>query len=182
MLEALYAGSIEDAARREQTLSLTQVERQALESLAALNALDFLSKATTIKILAEVKRASPSRGDLAEIAEPSALASIYADFGASAISVLTEERKFKGSIDDLRSVRASVTVPLLRKDFIANEYQILEARAAGADIVLLIVAGLAPKRLLQLKRFIEELGMTAFVESHNSDEVKFAVDAETSLL
>ena len=96
--------------------------------------------------------------------------------------MLTERHKFLGSLEDLVSVRAKVAVPILRKDFIANEYQILEARAAGADIVLLIVAGLERRRLLQLKSLIEELGMTAFVETHNADEVNFAVDSGTKLL
>lgn len=182
MLESLYAGSIEDAARREQSLNIREVELAALAASPSLDALTYLAKSDRIKILAEVKRASPSRGDLAEISSPKELATVYANNGASAISVLTEERKFKGSLADLKAVRDSVQVPLLRKDFIANEYQILEARAAGADIVLLIVAGLEAKRMSQLKRFIEELGMTAFVETHNADEVKFAVDIESHLL
>jgi indole-3-glycerol phosphate synthase len=135
-----------------------------------------------VRILAEVKRASPSRGDLAEIPDPTILAEIYAKNGASAISVLTEQRKFKGSLADLEAVRAKVSVPLLRKDFIANEYQVLEARAFGADIVLLIVAGLDQKTISRLKNFIEELGMTAFVETHNAEEVKLAVDMGAKLL
>ncbi len=182
MLEGLYAGSLEDAAARESLLDIISLERLALAQTEPLDALRHLAKSSTIKILAEVKRASPSRGDLAQISDPAALAETYAYSGASAISVLTEQRKFKGSLEDLREVRARVAVPVLRKDFIANEYQILEARAAGADIVLLIVAGLAQKRLLELKNFIEQLGMTAFVETHNADEVKFAVDADARLL
>jgi indole-3-glycerol phosphate synthase len=182
VLEGLYAGSLEDAAERESLLDTNSLERLALAQTAPLDALQHLAKSSNIKILAEVKRASPSRGDLAQISDPAALAETYANSGASAISVLTEQRKFKGSLEDLREVRARVAVPVLRKDFIANEYQILEARAAGADIVLLIVAGLAQKRLLELKNFIEQLGMTAFVETHNADEVKFAVDADARLL
>jgi indole-3-glycerol phosphate synthase len=96
--------------------------------------------------------------------------------------VLTEERKFKGSLADLISVRKNVGVPLLRKDFIANEYQILEARAAGADIVLLIVAGLPQRDIERLKHFTEELGMTAFVETHSHDELKRALDVDTKLI
>jgi indole-3-glycerol phosphate synthase len=133
-------------------------------------------------VLAEVKRASPSRGQLAEIPDPAVLAEIYANNGASAISVLTEERRFKGSLADLTAVRAKVSVPLLRKDFIANEYQILEARAAGADIVLLIVAGLSLKDITRLKTFVEDLGMTAFVETHSSDELKLAIDIDTKVV
>lgn len=182
MLDELFAGSIADAQTRRENVSLERVEKAALSQTPALNAIEFLAPAGQIKILAEVKRASPSRGQMAEIPDPAALAKIYAENGASAISVLTEERKFKGSLEDLISVRANVQVPLLRKDFIANEYQILEARAAGADIILLIVAGLAQKDIERLKRFTEELGMTAFVETHSEDELKRALDVDTRLV
>lgn len=182
MLEGLYAGAISDAASRQEQISLSKIESLAIAAPAPLDALDFLSKAEHVKVLAEVKRASPSKGDLAEIANPADLAETYASNGASTISVLTESRRFKGSLEDLRAVRARVSVPVLRKDFIANEYQILEARAAGADLVLLIVAGLEEKRLIQLKHLVEELGMTAFVETHNADELRLAVDIDTQVL
>ena len=182
MLEELFAGSIADSQRRQQALPTQAVERLALANIPAIDALFHLAPGDQIKVLAEVKRASPSRGQLNEIADPASLAKIYASAGASAISVLTEERKFKGSLEDLVAVRAAVDVPVLRKDFIANEYQILEARAAGADIVLLIVAGLAQKELLRLKHFIEELGMTAFVETHSETELLRALDLDTKLL
>ena len=182
MLDELFAGSIADAQTRRESVSLERVEKAALSQTPALNAIEFLAPAGQIKILAEVKRASPSRGQMAEIPDPAALAKIYAENGASAISVLTEERKFKGSLEDLISVRANVQVPLLRKDFIANEYQILEARAAGADIILLIVAGLTQKDIERLKRFTEELGMTAFVETHSEDELKRALDVDTRMV
>ena len=182
MLEELFAGSIADAQRRQEVLSAQVVERVALENIPAIDALLALAPGDQIKVLAEVKRASPSRGQLNEIADPAELAKTYASAGASAISVLTEERKFKGSLEDLVAVRAAVDVPILRKDFIANEYQILEARAAGADIVLLIVAGLPQKQLARLKHFIEELGMTAFVETHSETELLRALDLDTKLL
>ncbi|MFM1954347.1 MAG: hypothetical protein RL118_538 [Actinomycetota bacterium] len=182
MLSSLYAGSLEDAANRQQSIPFSEVEALALSTKPALNALEFLAPSDHIKVLAEVKRASPSRGDLAAIANPADLAATYAAYGASAISVLTEERRFKGSLDDLKAVRARVDVPLLRKDFIANEYQILEARSAGADIVLLIVAGLEQTRLLELKEFTESLGMTAFVETHDAVELARAVDCGAKLI
>jgi len=182
VLEELFAGSIADTQRRQEALSAQVVERAALENIPAIDALLALAPTNQIKVLAEVKRASPSRGQLNEIADPANLAKIYEAAGASAISVLTEERKFKGSLEDLVAVRAAVDVPVLRKDFIANEYQILEARAAGADIVLLIVAGLAQKQLVRLKHFIEELGMTAFVETHSETELLRALDLDTKLL
>lgn len=182
MLEELFAGSIADALARRDKAPLDKVEKSALDQSPAIDALAFLAPSNQIKVLAEVKRASPSRGQMAEIPDPAALAKIYAENGASAISVLTEERKFKGSLEDLIAVRANVPVPLLRKDFIANEYQILEARAAGADIILLIVAGLPQKDIERLKRFTEELGMTAFVETHSEDELKRALDVDTKLV
>ena len=177
MLGSLYAGSLADAAARKAQVPFSEVETLALSMKPALNALEYLAPSSHIKVLAEVKRASPSRGDLAAIANPAALAETYANNGASAISVLTEERKFKGSLADLRAVREAVSVPVLRKDFIADEYQILEARAAGADIVLLIVAGLEQAELVRLKDFTESLGMTAFIETHSAEEVYRAVDA-----
>lgn len=182
MLDSLYAGSLADAAARQEQVSIQEVEHLALATAPALNALQFLAPANHIKVLAEVKRASPSKGDMAEIADPAALAETYAANGASAISVLTEQRRFKGSLDDLRAVRARVAVPLLRKDFIANEYQILEARAAGADIVLLIVAGLDQATLVRLKRFAEELGMTAFIETHDHAEVLRALETGSKFI
>lgn len=182
MLDELYAGSIADAAHREESVSLSQIEKLALSAIPPIDAKHVLQPAPTVKILAEVKRASPSRGDLAAIADPAGLAETYANAGASAISVLTEERKFKGSLEDLRDVRTRVSIPLLRKDFIANEYQILEARANGADIILLIVAGLEPKLLKRLKSFTEDLGMLAFVETHSQREVDVAIDVEAQML
>jgi len=175
VLADLYAGSLADAAQRLESKPLAVVEKQALSKSPAIDALAALAPIDTVRILAEVKRASPSRGQMAEIPDPAALAEIYAANGASAISVLTEQRKFKGSLADLESVRSRVDVPLLRKDFIATEHQILEARAAGADIILLIVAGLAEKEIARLMDFTQQLGMTAFVETHSEEELKIAI-------
>lgn len=152
------------------------VEAAALAREPALDARAALAPAPHIKVIAEVKRASPSRGILADIPDPAALARAYADGGASAISVLTEERRFGGSLDDLVAVRAAVDTPLLRKDFIAEPYQVLEARAAGADLVLLIVAALDHSTLAELHALVLELGMTPLVETHDADEVRRAVD------
>ena len=182
MLEALYAGAIEDALTRRKDLRLEDLERLVNEVTPALDALAALAPANKIKVLAEVKRASPSRGDLSSIPDPAELAGVYSSNGAAAISVLTEERRFKGSLKDLIEVRDRVDVPLLRKDFIANEYQLLEARAFGADIFLLIVAGLDPATLHRLKRFGEDLGMVAFVETHSADEIRVALDLDAKLL
>src|SRR5690606_6851087 len=122
-----------------------------------------------VAVIAEVKRASPSRGQLAEIPDPAQLAVEYAAGGARCISVLTEGRWFGGSLDDLAAVRAAVDVPLLRKDFIISTYQVHEARAYGADLVLLIVAALEQKVLVGLLERIESLGMTALVEVHTEE-------------
>jgi indole-3-glycerol phosphate synthase len=182
VLADLTAGALQDAAQRRETVSLAQVESLALAAPPALDALEALAPAARVKVIAEIKRASPSKGNLAEIAEPAELARLYAEGGASAISVLTEGRKFLGSLDDLRAVREAVELPLLRKDFIAEPYQVFEARAAGADIVLLIVAALEQSTLVELNRVALELGMTVLVETHSRDEVLRAVDLGASLI
>lgn len=135
-----------------------------------------------MKIIAEVKRASPSRGALADIPDPAALAVSYETGGASAISVLTEGRKFLGSLADLESVRDAVRLPVLRKDFIAEPYQVFEARASGADLVLLIVAALDQQKLGELYQLVTQLGMTALVETHSADELSRALDIGAGLV
>lgn len=182
MLEQLLAGSLEDARQRRELRSYSELEQLALSRTPALDALAALAPEDHMKVIAEVKRASPSRGDLAGIPEPQALAAQYEAGGASVVSVLTEERKFKGSLADLEAVRKAVSIPVLRKDFIGDEYQVLEARAAGADLVLLIVAALPQARLEALNDLIHELGMTALVETHTADEVARAVDLGAQLV
>lgn len=182
MLDDLMAGSRADAARRRAQLPTAILERRAMQQAPALDAVAALSRRETVNIIAEVKRASPSRGRLAGIPDPAKLARSYEQGGAAAISVLTEERKFLGSLDDLEAVRAAVNVPVLRKEFIGEEYQILEARAAGADLVLLIVAALDQSTLLRLKTFTESLGMTALVEVHTREEFERACEVESKVL
>ncbi len=182
MLENLYAGAAEDSARRSASISPSQLEAVIASRRPAIDATLALTPRDRVHILAEIKRSSPSKGALAPIENAAALASIYQEHGASAISVLTEERKFKGSLEDLEQVREVTNVPLLRKDFISNEYQLLEARAHGADIFLLIVAGLDVPTLARLKSFGEELGMTAFVETHCREELKIASELGAKLI
>src|SRR5690606_27226093 len=160
VLADLTAGAVQDAERRALTRPLAEVEKAAWARPAARDALAALAPAERVKIIAEVKRASPSRGALAEIPDPAHQAGLYELGGASAISVLTEERRLGGSLADIEAVTDRVLVPVPRKDFIATPYQVLEARAAGADLALLIVAGLEPKVLQQLYTLIIELGMT----------------------
>lgn len=130
-----------------------------------------------VAVIAEVKRASPSKGALASIDDPAALARDYVLGGAHCISVLTEGRRFGGSLTDLAAVRAAVDVPVLRKDFVVSSYQVWEARAYGADIVLLIVAALEQPALVSLVERAQSLGLTPLVEVHEADEVQRALDA-----
>lgn len=182
VLADLTAGAVADAERRALTRPLAEVEAAALARPAAKDAVAALAPSERVKIIAEVKRASPSRGALAEIPDPAHQAALYETGGASAISVLTEERRFGGSLADLEAVTARVSLPVLRKDFIATRYQVLEARAAGADLVLLIVAGLEAPVLRDLYGFVRELGMTPLVETHSADELEVAIDLGAPLI
>ncbi|RXZ69286.1 indole-3-glycerol phosphate synthase TrpC [Agromyces albus] len=171
MLSELTANAVADSLVRREARPLAEVEAAALVRPPALDALEALRPSSHVKVIAEIKRSSPSRGALATIGDPAALARSYELGGASAISVLTEGRKFGGSLDDLEAVRAAVALPILRKDFIATPYQVLEARAAGADLVLLIVAALDDRELRELYDLIIELGMTPLVETHSAEEL-----------
>lgn len=182
VLADLTAGAVEDAERRALARPLSEVEKAAAARPAALDVSAALAPASRVKIIAEVKRASPSRGALAEIPDPARQAALYETGGASAISVLTEERRFGGSLADLEAVTERVALPVLRKDFIATPYQVLEARAAGADLALLIVAGLEPKVLSELHGLILELGMTPLVETHTAAELDVAIDLGATLI
>jgi len=182
VLHELLADAVSDADQRLLTRPFASVEAAARAYPPALDALAALAPASHVKILAEIKRASPSRGSLAAISDPAALAVSYEAGGASAISVLTEGRRFQGSLTDLEQVRAAVKIPLLRKDFIGTPYQVFEARAAGADLVLLIVAALDQPTLILLHNLINELGMTALVEAHSKDEVSRALDIGASIV
>lgn len=182
MLSELLAGAVADAEQRRTTRPLAIVEAAALDRAPAIDALSALAPAERVKIIAEVKRASPSRGTLATISDPAALAVSYESGGASAISVLTEGRRFKGSLSDLEQVRAAVRIPVLRKDFIGEPYQVFEARAAGADLVLLIVAALDHSTLQSLHDLVRQLGMTALVETHSAAEVDRALEIGASLV
>jgi indole-3-glycerol phosphate synthase len=171
VLSELTENAVADAEARRAERPLAEVEAAALARPPALDALAALAPADHVKVIAEIKRSSPSRGALASISDPAALARMYELGGASAISVLTEGRKFGGSLADLEAVRAAVSLPVLRKDFIATPYQVFEARAAGADLVLLIVAALDDATLAELYGLITQLGMTALVETHSADEL-----------
>jgi len=141
-----------------------------------------LGRAGRVNVIAECKRRSPSRGVLAADYEPVAIARHYQSGGAAAISVLTEPTFFDGSLDHLAAVRESVDIPVLRKDFIVDEYQLFEARAAGADAILLIVAALEQEALHRLQQRAWELGLAALVEVHDESELDRAIDSGARLI
>ena len=171
---------------RRRLVSLTELQDRTAAAEPARDAWTALGGNSVhrgqLKVIAEIKRRSPSKGDLAGIADPAALAVQYADGGASVISVLTEQRRFNGSLADLDAVRARVDVPLLRKDFMLDEYQIWEARAHGADMVLLIVASLSDAQLRDFSALSHELGMSVLVETHTAEEIERAIAAEARII
>ena len=182
VLDELVAGALEDQQTRELTVSLEDVKKAALAAPAPIDATRWLKRADGIPVIAEIKRASPSKGHLSDIPDPAALAREYERGGASAISVLTEGRKFLGSLDDFDKVRAAVHIPVLRKDFIVTDYQIFEARAHGADLVLLIVAALDDAQLKHLLDLAHELNMTVLMETHTREEIERARKAGAKVI
>jgi indole-3-glycerol phosphate synthase len=182
VLDDIISGVREDLERRRAQTPLSELEARVAAAAPALDPVPAFRAAPGVAVIAEVKRASPSRGALAAIPEPGALAAAYAAGGASAISVLTEERRFGGSLADLDAVRAAVQVPVLRKDFMVDPYQLTEARAHGADLILLIVAGLDDALLRDLYAQALGLGMTPLVEVHDAAELDRALALEPTLV
>jgi indole-3-glycerol phosphate synthase len=181
VLDSIIEGVRADVAAREELVPLAEIKARAKDAPPPLDVMAAL-RAPGIAVIAEVKRASPSRGDLANIPDPADLARAYEAGGARVISVLTEQRRFKGSLADLDAVRAAVSIPVLRKDFIVQPYQIHEARAHGADMLLLIVAALEQSVLEALLERTESLGMTALVEVHTEEEADRALSAGASVI
>lgn len=175
-LDEIVLGVRQDLAQRQARVPLDRLKERCAHIDPALDPMPVL-RGPGVSVIAEVKRASPSRGTLAEIADPAALAAAYEAGGAAAISVLTEGRRFAGSLDDLVRVRLAVGVPVLRKDFIVTAYQLFEARATGADLVLLIVAALSDDELVSLVERATSIGLTPLVEAHTDHEVRRALDA-----
>ena len=173
VLDSIIEGVREDLAKRRK--SLGQLHDEMSQAPAPLDAHPVL-KGDVMKVIAEVKRSSPSKGSLSAITDPAALAEQYQIAGASVISVLTEERRFKGSLADLTAVRSRVSIPILRKDFMVDEYQFFEARAHGADMVLLIVAALAKSQLRDFYDLATEMGMAVLIEVHTADELERAME------
>ena len=181
VLDDIVAGVREDLLRRQSEVPENELRARLLDVPPARDPMPSFRQPGS-SVIAEVKRRSPSKGDLAGIPDPAALATAYERGGAAAISVLTEERRFGGSLADLHAVRAAVDIPVLRKDFVVEPYQLLEARAAGADLVLLIVAALPGDALQSLYDHARELGLTALVEVHDEPETERAVGVGAGLV
>jgi indole-3-glycerol phosphate synthase len=179
VLDSIIAGVREDLAARRlpmaQLLEALEVAPPVKDCLPAL-------LTDEISVIAEVKRSSPSKGALATISDPAALAASYEHAGASVISVLTEQRRFGGTLNDLDQVRSAVGLPVLRKDFMVDEYQFYEARAHGADVVLLIVAALSKNQLDDFLHLSRELGMRALIEVHTHFELESALDISSEII
>ncbi len=179
VLDSIIEGVREDLAARR--LPLSQLHEQLSQAPKVIDAHKRLLSAP-MTVIAEVKRASPSKGALATISDPRALAAQYQEAGAAVISVLTEQRRFGGSLEDLVAVRSEVEIPILRKDFMVDEYQFFEARAAGADVVLLIVAALSKHQLKDYYDLATELGMAVLVETHTHQEIEDAMAIEPRII
>ncbi|GAA2658770.1 MULTISPECIES: indole-3-glycerol phosphate synthase TrpC [Nonomuraea] len=181
VLDDILAGVREDLAARQAAVSLEDLKERAGRAPAPRDAYAALG-GDKVSVIAEVKRSSPSKGALAAIADPAALAADYEEGGAHVISVLTERRRFGGSLDDLAAVRARVDIPILRKDFIVTSYQLWEARAHGADLALLMVVSLEQPALVSLIERAESIGLTPLVEIHTEEELERAVAAGARII
>jgi indole-3-glycerol phosphate synthase len=181
VLNEILDGVRADLAARQREVTLDQLKDMAGRAPSPKDAMAVL-KGEDVAVIAEVKRASPSKGAMAAIADPAALAMDYEAGGASVISVLTEERRFAGSLADLAAVRAAVRVPVLRKDFVVSSYQLWEARAHGADMVLLIVAALEQNALISLVERAVSIGLIPLVEVHADEELDRALEAGAKII
>jgi indole-3-glycerol phosphate synthase len=181
VLDEILDGVRADLADRQRAMPLERLKELAARAASPRDVMAAFA-GPEVSVIAEVKRASPSKGALAAIADPAALAVDYEAGGAAIISVLTEQRKFGGSLDDLAAVREAVSVPVLRKDFIVSSYQLWEARAHGADMALLIVAALEQNALVSLVERAVSIGLVPLVEVHTRAELARAVDAGATVL
>ena len=178
-LSEIIEGVLEDVNNRLVPISI--LEKQLDQAPVLRDAYSALSK-KGLSLIAEVKRSSPSKGALATISNPVELANSYQAGGAEIISILTEERRFKGSISDLVSVRSAVSIPVLRKDFIVTEFQVYESRIIGSDLLLLIVAGLSKSQLKDYFQLATGLGMQVLVEVHDLSEVELALEIDSKII
>jgi len=184
-LDKIVRSTRESVAVRKSTTDFASLENDArvARSLRETNSLySALSKNDRTNIIAEFKRASPSKGVINDVADVVHQVRNYEDQGAVAISVLTEEQYFKGSLEDLQAARAAVRLPILRKDFTVDEFQIYEAAAAGADAILLIVAILTSQELKDFSDIAKRLGMDSLVEVHTAAELEIAIECEAEII
>jgi len=179
VLASIIEGVREDLAARR--LPMGQLQ-EALETAPAVRDCLPHLMSSEMSVIAEVKRSSPSKGALASIGDPAGLAATYEEAGAHVVSVLTEQRRFGGSLADLDAVRKAIVLPILRKDFMIDEYQFYEARAHGADVVLLIVAALSKNQLEDYFHLSTELGMRSLIEVHTNDELERALDISPEII
>jgi len=181
VLDQIIQGVREDLAERKKLVELNELVAKISKVNPVIDVLPSL-QSSNLSVIAEVKRSSPSKGALAQISDPAALALSYQTGGATAVSVLTESRKFGGSLADLAAVRSAINIPILRKDFTVDEYQIFEARAYGADIILLIVAALSDLQLSEFFAISKSLGMQVLVETHTLEEVERALSLDPEII
>jgi indole-3-glycerol phosphate synthase len=179
VLNSIIEGVREDLAARR--LPMGQLQ-EALETAPAVRDCLPHLMSTEMSVIAEVKRSSPSKGALAAISDPAGLAAKYEEAGAHVVSVLTEQRRFGGTLTDLDAVRKAIDLPILRKDFMVDEYQFYEARAHGADVVLLIVAALSKNQLEDYFHLSTELGMRSLIEVHTNDELERALEISPEII
>ena len=183
ILDKIVQTKKEQLADEKYNLSLrSMVEKANNISRPVFDLSDALYKKNEVTIIAEVKKASPSKGVISKDFNPLGIAKIYEESGASAISVLTEKHYFQGSDDYLQSIREIVRLPLLRKDFIIDEYQIYQAKVIGADAILLIAAILSKSQISEYLDIAKSLGMKALVEVHNEIELKTVLDTDANII
>jgi indole-3-glycerol phosphate synthase len=181
VLDDILDGVRADLAARQEKAPLERLKEAAAKAPSPRDVAAAFSRSEVV-VIAEVKRASPSKGALAAIADPAALAADYEAGGARVISVLTEQRRFGGSLADLAAVRDAVQIPVLRKDFVISSYQLWESRVYGADLVLMIVAALQQNALVSLVERAVSIGLVPLVEVHTQDELDRAVDAGATVI
>ncbi len=182
VLDKILARKVEELVERQQVVSLEEMMEASIETPYGVRDMMSALRKDTVALIAEVKRASPSKGIMVQDFAPVMIASTYNQNGASAISVLTDEDFFMGHLDYLTAVRESVTIPVLRKDFVIDPYQVYEGRVAGADAILLIVAALSDSQLEELYEVVTGLDMTALVEVHNEAEMERALNLGATLI
>jgi indole-3-glycerol phosphate synthase len=184
LLEPIVAATREEVARRCRTVPVVELEGAGRERTASGDLRPFMDalRAPRLSLIAEHKRRSPSAGVIRQGVTPEEVVGAYERGGAAAVSILTDGPSFGGSLEDLRSARAATSLPILRKDFIVDPYQVHESLAAGADAILLIVAALSESELVALHGLARELGLAALVEVHDSSELEVALSAEAELV